>query len=272
MSHWYDERHKPKPAKGGIKAKTQRGSFGSSWWAKRWTESLERFTDSGRLSRGRSYARNGRVLAIDVEKGKVQAEVQGSSWTPYDVKISMKPLTKAEWLKLGEALSREAYFAAKLLSGEMPQEIESVFQKEGLALFPLRSSDLRTSCSCPDYANPCKHVAAVFFLLGEEFDRNPFLIFRLRGLEQDELTDLLGSRSEQEVEARPPEPLAMTPFWEGPELPAIASEIRQGISMPLLRRLGSLPFWRGDLPWPEAFLDFYSEGSQRAREILADLK
>lgn len=270
MSFWYDERRKPREAKGGIKAKTQRGGFGSSWWAKRWIESLERFTDSGRLSRGRSYARNGRVLSIDFEKGKARAEVQGSSWKPYAITIAMKPLTKEEWKRVGTALSAEAYFAAKLLAGEMPHEITGIFETAGFALFPARSTDLKTTCSCPDYANPCKHVAAVFYLLGEEFDRDPFLIFKLRGLDQDELTSLLAVPSEPEAVPPKPEPLGLDSFWTGTEVSvALIGEIPTVMaSAPLLRRLGSLPFWRGTSPWPEAFAERYQEGAMRASAVL----
>lgn len=268
---WYHEKRKPRAARGGIKAQTQRGAFGASWWAQRWIEALERFTDSGRLSRGRSYARNGRVLSIDVDKGKVQAEVQGSSWDPYRVAVAMKPLSPADWQRIGEALAREAYFAAKLLAGEMPHEIDSLFTRSGFALFPGSSKDLKTSCSCPDAANPCKHVAAVFYLLGEEFDRDPFLIFKLRGLDKEELTDLLAAPSAQEPEGvPPPEPLRLESFWAGAEVSAaLIGEIPETVvAAPLLRRLGSLPFWRGEAPWPEAFADFYADGSRRALTLL----
>ena len=83
-------------------------------------------------------------------------------------------------------LSQQVIFTAKLLAGEMPQDIEQAFTDAGLSLFPAQSKDLDTECSCPDWSNPCKHIAAVYYLLGEEFDRNPFLIFKLRGMEREE--------------------------------------------------------------------------------------
>src|SRR5689334_2231690 len=113
-------RSRPRQAKGGIKAQSQRGSFGSTWWAKRWIAVLESFHIGGRLERGRSYARRGQVLKIDVGKGKVTARVQGSQPKPYEVSIGFKELKAAEWKKLLAALFRQALFVAKLLAGEMP--------------------------------------------------------------------------------------------------------------------------------------------------------
>lgn len=198
---------KPKAVKGGIKAESQRGGFGKSWWAKRWIAVLESFNIGARLGRGRSYARRGQVSSIDIKKGVVEAKVQGSKAKPYSVTIKISPLSRTDWDKLGQALSTQALFAAKLLAGEMPQDIEEAFQKAGLSLFPRKLQDLSTDCSCPDWSNPCKHIAAVYYLLGEEFDRDPFLIFRLRGMEREEfLNSLTGIDVEESEESGPAEP------------------------------------------------------------------
>lgn len=178
-------------ARGGIKAQTKRGQFGLSWWAKRWVEVLESFDIGSRLSRGRSYARKGQVLAIEITKGFVEAKVQGSFPKPYSVTIKVKLLPESDWKKLAASLSTQAIFAAKLLAGEMPREIEQTFAAVGLSLFPEKLRDLETDCSCPDWSNPCKHIAAVYYLLGEEFDRDPFLIFVLRGMGREELLSSL---------------------------------------------------------------------------------
>jgi uncharacterized Zn finger protein len=148
------------PAEDGIKARSQRGSFAKSWWAARWVAALEHLVDSGRLSRGRSYARKGQVLSIEETRDGIAARVQGSRPTPYKVSIQMAPLTDAQWDQVIDALSEQAIFSAQLLAGEMPQEIEQAFESAGVSLFPGRRADLKTSCSCPDYANPCKHRAA----------------------------------------------------------------------------------------------------------------
>jgi uncharacterized Zn finger protein len=179
-------------AKGGIKAQTKRGGFGESWWAKRWIAVLESFDIGARLGRGRSYARKGQVLSIDIAAGVVRAKVQGSSPKPYQVTIKVKPLPESDWKNLAAALGSQAIFAAKLLAGEMPGEIEKAFEAIGLSMFPEKLRDLETDCSCPDWSNPCKHVAAVYYLLGEEFDRDPFLIFKLRGISREAFLGSLG--------------------------------------------------------------------------------
>ena len=132
---------KPRKATGGIKAQSKRGSFGTSWWAKRWIAVLESFNIGARLGRGRSYARKGQVLSVDVGKGTVTAKVQGSRSTPYAVSIQVKTLAKADWKRLAKAFSGQAVFAAKLLAGEMPQDIETAFEGVGLSLFPAAHRD-----------------------------------------------------------------------------------------------------------------------------------
>lgn len=179
------ETRPPIDVRGGIRARSRRGAFGSSWWAGRWLEVLEGFDLGSRLSRGRSYARRGQVLSIDVEIGTVTARVQGSRPRPYLVTITTATLDAEDWDRLTVALTERLSLMAELLAGRMPDDIEDVFDEAGVSLFPSRRSDLETHCTCPDQANPCKHVAAVYFLLGEEFDRDPFLVFRLRGADRE---------------------------------------------------------------------------------------
>jgi uncharacterized Zn finger protein len=195
---------KPKPRKHANGIKAQSKKFGQTWWASRWLIALERLVDPGRLSRGRSYARSGQVLNIDITSGKVRAQVQGSRPKPYKVKIDIKPLTDKQWDSAADAMASQAIFAAKLLAGEMPNEIEEAFAAAKVSLFPLKSDDLITDCSCPDWSNPCKHIAAVYYLLGEQFDGDPFLLFRLRGKSKSEIMDLLRARrSSPDAEAAP---------------------------------------------------------------------
>ncbi|MCO5380740.1 MAG: SWIM zinc finger family protein [Methanosarcina barkeri] len=186
---------KPIEVKGGIKAQSKRGSFAQSWWAKRWVKTLESFNMGARLSRGKSYARKGQVTSIKIDAGLVRAKVQGSNPTPYSVTIKVRTLNGSEWELLAEKLVLKPIFAAKLLAGEMPEDIDSAFKEIGLSIFPETLDDLETDCSCPDWSNPCKHIAAVYYLLGEEFDRDPFLIFKLRGVDMDEFMSILGKSS-----------------------------------------------------------------------------
>ncbi|MFN2286125.1 MAG: SWIM zinc finger family protein [Anaerolineae bacterium] len=198
----------------GIKAKSQRGKFVQSWWADKWIKALTRLMDSGRLSRGRSYARRGQVLEINVKAGKIAARVQGSRRSPYKVNIELKPLSDAQWEKVLDALSEQAIFAAQLLNEEMPNDIEQVFDKAKVPLFPQSSGDLITNCSCPDWANPCKHIAAVYYLLGERFDQDPFLLFELRGRSKAAIVAAL--RKRRVVEAPAQETLPYSPDTIGP--------------------------------------------------------
>jgi uncharacterized Zn finger protein len=275
---WGYPRSGPKRVAGGIKSQSKRGEFGASWWAKRWIQVLESFNIGARLSRGRSYARNGQVLSITIEEGKVKAKVQGSRPKPYEVAIEVKTLSKAEWSKVLDALGRQALFAAKLLAGEMPQDVEEVFKEVGVSLFPAKMRDLETDCSCPDWSNPCKHIAAVYYLLGEEFDRDPFLIFTLRGLDRDALMARLGASAPQLKEATDattthlPEPLNAQSevFWgsAGPiEDPVGAVEIPHEPAA-LVRRLGGFPFWRGESPFLDELTPIYTAASKRGLDLL----
>ena len=294
-SFWrYYKPSRPRAAKGGIKSQSKRGTFGESWWAKRWIEVLERFNIGARLGRGRSYARSGQVLSIDIEKGVIDAQVQGSRPKPYKIQIKIKPLSPANWQKVGQALSRQAIFAAKLLAGEMPRDVEEVFRNTGLRLFPAKSQDLHTNCSCPDWSNPCKHIAAVYYLLGEEFDRDPFLIFKLRGISREEVVGLLrrdkqtrGESCKESVSPKPrrkrtlqkeeektrpaSEPLSADPpsYWTGKNFPDdFLGEVQiPPVAAALPKRLGSFPFWRGQERFLETMESIYERSSQRGMDV-----
>lgn len=188
---WDSYQSKPKPVKDGLKPKNERGAFGESWWSKRWLGVLESFGIGSRLTRGRSYARKGQVVSLEVTAGLVTAKVQGSQPKPYSVKIRLAPLSASQWDRVIEALAGQAIFAAKLLSGEMPQNIEEAFGAAKVSLFPTNLDELATNCTCPDWANPCKHVAAVYYLLADRFDADPFLIFKLRGRTKEEIIQKL---------------------------------------------------------------------------------
>lgn len=257
--HFYNyfERTTPIQTDEGIKARRQRGSFAKNWWAERWIATLERLVNSGRLTRGRAYARKGQVLEITETKEGIAAKVQGSRPTPYKITINMQHLSDAEWAKVIDALAERAIFTAQLLAGEMPQEIEEAFAAAGVSLFPGKSDELQTACSCPDYANPCKHVAATHYILGEQFDEDPFLLFRLRGRSQEQIMATLRARRaadapmvaeerEAYVVATPAKPLAesLDSFWSaGQPLTGFPTNIRPAVTpLPVLKRLGQPGF------------------------------
>ncbi|MEZ4619752.1 MAG: hypothetical protein R2867_30200 [Caldilineaceae bacterium] len=251
------ERTTPIETDEGIKARSKRGDFAKNWWAARWIQALERLVDKGRLSRGRSYARKGQVLEIKEEKGGIQAKVQGSRRTPYKISINLQPLTDQQWEQVIDALAERAIFTAQLLAGEMPQEIEEAFDAAGVTLFPGKRNELRTECSCPDPANPCKHIAATHYILGEQFDEDPFLLFRLRGRNQEAILDALRAKRAATMPAlaeetvayvteEPATPLAETldRFWTmGESLAGFPLQIKAPVTaLPILKRLGQPSF------------------------------
>jgi len=186
--HWEDwPPSRPIRVDGGIKARSKRGAIGEQWWSRRFISVLESYGMSGRLARGRSYARAGQVLDFELSQGKVTAQVQGSRVRPYQVRIGVLPLTTAQWRRVQDRLAGQALFRAKLLAGEMPHEIEEVFAECGTPLFPRSAADLDMHCSCPDWGVPCKHLAAVCYVLAEEFDRDPFGMLAWRGKGREEL-------------------------------------------------------------------------------------
>ena len=223
---------------------------------------LERFGWSARLTRGRSYARHGNVIDIDVQSGLVRAKVQGSRRQPYRVEIGLKPLSQSEWDRVFAQLRKKAIYAARLLSGEMPRDIEEIFKAADVSLFPRSGEDLIMSCTCPDWASPCKHVAAAYYVLGSEFDRDPFLLFELRGKSKEQvMAALRGHRQERPPAARTPrvssEPLEerVGDFWEaGEDLDEITTRVTPPpVAQAILKRLGPVPLrdlpeeWYGDL-------------------------
>jgi uncharacterized Zn finger protein len=188
----------------------RRGRGADQWWARRWTDVLESFEVGRRLGRGRLYARQGQVLELDIGQGFVTAQVQGSRDAPYLVRMRFSMLSSTDWKKITKELAADPVLGPALASGQMPEGVEEVFEGLGLSLFPRANGDLKTACSCPDPANPCKHVAAVYYLLGEEIARDPYLLFRLRGLDRNDLVTALGG------------PLRGTPMPPPPRPPAPA--------------------------------------------------
>jgi len=260
--------------------------FGANWWAKRWIGALDRIGWAGRLARGRSYARQGRVLDVEIGSGIVNARVKGSRTQPYRVTIAIATFPDEVWNRIVGALSRQALFAAKLLAGELPVEVVELCQGAQASLFPEDEGEMSTTCSCPDWVNPCKHVAAVHYALAAEFDRDPFLLFRLRGRTRDELTAALrarrGAGRGQQV---PKVESASTPpsdtdaatdgadppikhFWEhGPELGLVEIEIRPPeVKAAVLKRLGRPPVWGGQDEFRASLEQLYSVASASVRD------
>lgn len=249
----------PLPTQTGIQTRSQRGEFAKNWWARRWLEALERLMQGVRLSRGQYYARIGQIVSLEEIKGGMLARVQGSRPKPYRVTIQLTPFNNKQWEKVLDLLSEKSIYMAKLLVGEMPNDIEAVFNQAGVSLFPEHSLDLQTRCTCPDKITPCKHVAATYYILGDRFDEDPFLIFRMRGRTQDQILEALrqrrGAEADLSIDYAEPLSRSTTPeaprfpetlerFWEVQEdLTQVNVQVRMpNIPQPLLKRLGEPEF------------------------------
>lgn len=263
MGHWdyYYPRYepaKPKQVKDGLRTRKKSGEIGETWWAKRFLEMLNSFGWSNRLARGRSYARGGQVIDYQIDYGIITSKVQGTQRKPYAIEIKVKTLSDKEWAKVIKSMAQQARFSAKLLGGQMPHDIEEVFKETKVSLFPASKNDFAANCSCPDSANPCKHIAAVYYIIGEAFDRDPFLIFHLRGLKKDELlaalnkergiSDIQREIEETEEEKEAPEPISCDPvvFWKvNKGIDYHFSLKPPSLNAAILHRLGVPQFWMG---------------------------
>jgi uncharacterized Zn finger protein len=242
-----------------------------AWWVQRWLELLDSYRFKKRLERARLYAREGNVLNIDFEGARVLARVQGSEPEPYRVSLSLEPFSDGDWDYVIDTMSREAIYSARLLSGQLPENVERVFIESGVNLFPFSLSDIRSRCTCPDKANPCKHIGAVYYQLSDRFREDPFVLFQLRGRTKAQILEALRQKrsrkndlvpeTEIEPETRPDSPpsatdLPLDSFWHydeplDPSLVAIAPPTEERT---VLDSLGSFPLAVAEARAIEQFL------------------
>ncbi|MCP3937530.1 MAG: hypothetical protein GY708_19420 [Actinomycetia bacterium] len=206
---------KPIPVEGGIVTSHRRGAMATQWWSKRFVEVLESFGLGGRMQRGRRYARAGQVMEIAVDVGLLTGQVQGSRSRPYVVTIRIEELTDAQWDSIDRSLATNIGLAAALAGGEVPAELVEVFDEAEASLLPSTWRSLRTRCSCPDSAVPCKHIAAVLYVFADRLDDDPWLLLEWRGRTREQILDLLRSRPTDVGEAAP----AVAPWWPFPPGP-----------------------------------------------------
>jgi uncharacterized Zn finger protein len=276
-------------------------SFSRTWWGQRFLAALEAFTDPARLGRGRTYANTGRILSHTIANGKVTAKVRGSinpyfgvyEEPIYTTTVAMKPLARADWTAVIAELSRRAGTVAKLLVNELPDSVEAVFASRRLPFLPQGQRDFVTGCSCPDYANPCKHVAGLCYRLAGELDRDPFLLFELRGLSRQELraelersplgrilaAELTPTEAPlvpaESYHTRPttvpaPAPGRFKEFWTGPRRLPPPGEAPAPASVPalLIRKAGDYPaFWPKDASFLEIMEEIYERVRTKSRAL-----
>lgn len=276
--------------------------FSRTWWGKRFIEALEQFTDSARLGRGRSYASGGKILEYKIDKNKITAKVKGSinpyfgvyKEPRYNTTIEITPIAKNSWTKAIKYISSKASFVSKLLMNEVPDNIESAFADLGLHLLPHSQKDFKTSCSCPDYANPCKHIAGVYYLVASQLDHNPFILFELRGLSKDELQaelakSPLGKALSSELTAKEipltasesyytklekvsvTEKINPREFWLGSKRLPSNIEVTEQVSLPaiLIKKQGDFPaFWQKDNSFISVMEELYQRVKTKNRELM----
>ena len=273
-----------------------------TWWGQRFIEALEQRMDSGRLSRGRSYAGPGRLLAFDIDGRTISATVRGNK-NPYfgvyeephyELTIQLKAIPKAKWKAIIGELSSNAAWISRLLMSEMPDNIETVFEQRGVHLLPHGGTDLHSDCDCPDFANPCKHIAGAYYKVASLLDRDPFLLFELRGMDRESLHQLLAKSPlgqalaaqlteprEQPLEYHshrytPPSRVAvdgvgLDAFWRGSEaLPEFEPQPGAGTaSAVLIKKQGDYPaFWDRDNSFLEAMEAIYQRVVAKNKDSL----
>lgn len=266
-------------------------AFSHTWWGQRFLAALEEFTDPARLGRGRSYARGGRVLTYALTKGTVTSSVRGSinpyfgvyKEPLYETSISFKAISASDWNKAIQQITARADLVTKLLMSEMPETIEEAFTRIGLHLLPHSQRDLVTSCSCPDYANPCKHIAAVYYLLAAALDQDPLVMFELRGISRTALQAelarsplgqiLAAALASAELPVEPVESYFTRPtreptaavssfkaFWTGAKRlpPPLVTASPAPVPALLIKKQGDYPpFWRKDVSFISVMEELY---------------
>lgn len=156
-----------------------RKTYGNTWWGKQWLNSLNEIDFSSRLPRGRNYANKGLAQEIEFDENIINAKVQGSAYKPYQVKFTIPKFTANEKSVILSLITDNPFFLSKLLNRELPPNLNRLCQVKGIHIFPEKWDDLQGNCSCPDHAVPCKHMAAILYLIANEIDKNPFVVFQL---------------------------------------------------------------------------------------------
>jgi uncharacterized Zn finger protein len=178
---------RPLPVADGIATSKQRGAMASTWWSKRFVDVLESYGLGARMQRGRRYARTGQVASFEVRPGLLLAQVQGSRPVPYLISIAVQQPSAEQWAHVDAELASRVGFVARLLAGEVPLDLEAVFDAAGVALFPREWSMLDATCSCPDWENPCKHIAAALYVFADLLDADPWLVLEWCGRTRDQV-------------------------------------------------------------------------------------
>ena len=262
----------------GIRAQDLRTLARTVWWARRWIASLEAMRLGPRFGRGRQYAVAGQVTELVLEGPHVEATVVGSREAPYRLTLDFTTPDSAARERIAAAIAAEPMMLGRLLTDDLPTEIESLFRTEGIPLFPQAEPlvwsptksvyDVKMHCSCPDWARPCKHLVAVMLLLGEEIAQRPTTLLSLRGIEVEDLV-LKIEDLRLKIKSSTPQSPILTP--QSPILNPQSSifNLQSSISnhqSSILKRLGPIPFWRGTVRCVDSLARIYG----RCQPVAAD--
>lgn len=234
---------KPIVVTGGIATTKLRGAMASTWWSKRFVDVLDSYGLGGRMTRGRAYARKGQVISLKVSTGVLSAEVQGSRSRPYTVTVKIQVPSAVQWDAINDALRSRLGFAARLLAGEIPADLEDVFSAVGAQLFPRRWSDLKAACSCPDWGDPCKHQAAVLYVFADQLDQDPWRLLTWHGRTREDILALFAGESAASSatdEIAPWWPLRPRPTTGAASMPIVPAAEPAEPPHAVLARLGNL--------------------------------
>lgn len=252
---------KPLAVTGGVATTKTRGAMADSWWSKRFVAVLDSYGLGGRMTRGRAYARKGQVVSIDIAEGVITAKVQGSRSRPYDVGVRVVAPTAQQWSKIEAAIQTRLGFAARLLAGEVPPDLEEVFTSTGSKLFPIRWSDMKATCSCPDWGDPCKHQAAVLYVFADQLDRDPWQLLQWQGRTKEQILALVAGQASTDSttdEIAPWWPLRPTGTVDGiGTMPAVPAAEPATPAYAVLSRLGTFDATANGLPITELFKAAY---------------
>lgn len=272
-----------------------------TWWGKQFIAALESFTDSARLARGRSYANNGKIKHYQIDQNEIIAQVRGSinpyfgvtKEPTYFVSIDIKPIDADSWSKIISVLGSKAGLVSQLLIGEMPNNIEEIFAEHNLHLLPHSEDDFKTKCSCPDFANPCKHIAGVYYLVAQQLEQDPFLLFELRGISRQDLKTqlentslgkslgdkIIGSEIVRESAIsyytqpvlESVKNISYQEFWQGKKrLPTQMEPIVEpAVPAVLIKKAGDYPgFWQKEYSFIQSMTEFYVRVKSNKNKIM----
>lgn len=253
-------------------------TYGKTWWGEQWLGALKHIDYSNRLPRGASYARNGMVQEINFCGNVIKAKVKGSRRTPYSETIELPKFSQEDIDRLVDMISTQPVVLSKLFNRQLDESLVEIAEKAGIPLFPRKWSDLKMQCSCPDWAVPCKHLAAVIYKTSMEIDNNPFLVFLLHGVDliaELEARGIASSASTELMEVESIDAVYDEPFALNTDIPDVSDTpvdytTLRDLALPLSNLLPSSPAFCHDGDFHAAYQKELLYVVKNAKKVLQD--